>query len=348
MRQLNLVSPRKLEWFEVPDPELESPTDALVRPLTVATCDLDAAVIRGETPAQAPFPFGHEGVGEVVAVGEAVSSVRPGDLVSIPFQVSCGSCAQCSRGRTAHCTAVPRMSMYGLGSLSGAPWGGFLSDLVRVPFADHMLLPIPPGVDPLAVASLSDNIADAWRTVGPALHDEPGASVLIVGGASSSLYAAGIAIALGASEVAYSGGGEREWSIASSMGATVLEGPFPHRWGSYPITTAQTTDRAGLHCAVRSTATDGTCTSTGIHFQDLTPLPLLEMYSKGIHFITGRVHARTVMPKALELVRSGAFCPEVVTSAVVDWEAAPEALAGLNSKLVFSRLGAQQARTKAV
>jgi len=101
--------------------------------------------------------------------------------------------------------------MYGLGTLSGGEFGGFISDLVRVPFAGHMLLKIPPVVPAESVASLSDNIADAWRTVGPQLEAEPGANVLIVSADGSvPLYAAAIAAALGAGRVDFVGGGRRQ------------------------------------------------------------------------------------------------------------------------------------------
>jgi alcohol dehydrogenase len=68
-------------------------------------------------------------------------------------------------------------------------------------------------------------------------------------------------------------------------------------------------------------------------------MPLLEMYSKGIRFETGRVHARPAIPRALELVRDGRLHPEVVTAAVVAWDEAPDAIAEHRSKLVLSRLG---------
>ena len=61
------------------------------------------------------------------------------------------------------------MSTYGFGP-AVARWGGFLSDLVCVPYAEHMLVPLPAGVAPAAVASASDNIADAWRAVAPPLR----------------------------------------------------------------------------------------------------------------------------------------------------------------------------------
>ena len=141
--------------------------------------------------------------------------------MSVPFQVSCGECAACRRGRTGNCRTVPPFSMYGFGQ-AGSDWGGFLSDTVRVPYADHMLVPLPAGIDPAAVASASDNIADAWRTVGPPLEQEPGAAVLVMGGAgpgSIGLYAAAIAVALGAERVTYVDGDERRRAIAAGFGA---------------------------------------------------------------------------------------------------------------------------------
>jgi threonine dehydrogenase-like Zn-dependent dehydrogenase len=136
------------------------------RPLAVATCDIDTGLIHGRVPFPGPFPLGHERVGEVVEVGREVTTVAVGQRVIIPFQISCGCCARCSRGLSASCERVDFGAMYGLEPFGG-PWRGFLSDVVRVPWADQMPVPLPDGVDPVAVASLSDNIPDRWRTVAP-------------------------------------------------------------------------------------------------------------------------------------------------------------------------------------
>jgi threonine dehydrogenase-like Zn-dependent dehydrogenase len=182
VEQLTYLGPSQLEWREVPAPKLDSDRAALVRPLAVATCDLDALIISGKSPFPAPFPIGHECVAEVIDVGDDVRAVKPGQRVSVPFQISCGECAACRRGRTGSCENEGPMSTYGFGP-AVEKWGGFLSDLVLVPFADHMLVAVPDGLSPAAVASASDNISDAWRAVGPALAEEPGAPVLVVGGA---------------------------------------------------------------------------------------------------------------------------------------------------------------------
>src|SRR5271166_1177871 len=164
MRQLVYTSPGSLEWREAPEPRLVSDAAALVRPLAVATCDLDAAIVTGASPFPAPFPIGHECVAEIVELGERVRGLEVGQQVSVPFQISCGSCPQCRRGRSSNCAEVPFMSTYGFGP-AVAEWGGFLCDLVCVPFAEHMLVALPEGLAPASVASASDNIADAWRTV---------------------------------------------------------------------------------------------------------------------------------------------------------------------------------------
>jgi alcohol dehydrogenase len=201
-----------------------------------------------------------------------------------------------------------------------------------------MLVPVPDGVEPAAIASLSDNIPDGWRTVGPQLEAEPGAAVLICGGAGSiPVYAAGIAVALGAERVDFAGGHANDRELAGKLGATLVDEDFPEKLGSYPITVDASGDESGLACALRSTAPDGTCTSIGIYFDPQRPLPLFQMYSKGISFHTGRVHARPAMDPVLELIRDGKFHPELVTGETAAWDDAPEAIAEHRSKLVVTR-----------
>jgi alcohol dehydrogenase len=339
VRQLTYTAPSELQWLDADEPSLSSDAAALVRPVAVATCDLDALILAGESPFQAPFPIGHECVAEVIDAGDAVSSFECGRLVSVPFQISCGECGACRRGRSSNCIRVPFMSTYGFGP-AVERWGGFLSDLVCVPYAEHMLVPVPAGLEPAAVASASDNISDAWRAVAPPLAEEPGAPVLVVGGASSGsigLYAAGIAVALGAESVTYvdADAGRRE--VAERLGAVTIA-ETPARLGPFPVTVDSSADPDGLALALRSTAPDGTCTSTAIYFGEQPSLPLLEMYTKGIVFRTGRANAREAMPHVLELAASRAIRPELVTSRVVGFVDAADALLERDwTKLVIER-----------
>lgn len=340
IEQLQYLGPGELGRREVAAPQLTGDGAALVRPIAVATCDLDALIIAGTSPFPAPFAIGHECVAEVVDTGDAVSTVAAGDRVSVPFQISCGECGACRRGHTGNCEEGGFMSTYGFGP-AVETYGGFLSDLVLVPHADHMLAPVAPELDPVDVASASDNISDAWRAIGPLLAERPGASVLVVGGAgpgSIGLYAAGIAVALGASEVVYVDRDPSRCETARRLGAKVESESMPQRLGPFAITVDASGDPDGLGLALRSTAPDGTCTSTAIYFGDPPPVPILEMYTKVVTFKVGRAHVQPVIPGVLDLVASGAFKPGLVTSSVVSWADGPAALAELDwTKLVIAR-----------
>lgn len=333
-----MTESRDLEWRDVDEPALESAGQALVRPLAVALCDLDQPIIRGEAPIPGPIALGHECVAEVVEVGDEVSAVTAGEVVSVPFQISCGACGACSRGQTGNCESVPPHSMYGFGVVGG-DWGGALSDLLRVPFADPMLVPVPDGLEAVSVASVSDNVVDGWRTVAPGLAARPGAPVLVVGGGARSiaLYAVDAASALGAESVTYVDHDAGRLSVAEELGAEVVDGPPPRSHGAYPVTVDASATLEGLHCALRSTEPGGRCTSVGILYEPETPLPLLEMYTRGVDFHIGRVMARAEMPAVLELAAAGKLRPERVTSRVAGWDDAVEAIAEPQTKLVISR-----------
>ena len=160
MQQLMFEEAGSYVWREAPDPQLTAPEQALVRPLLVACCDLDVAVAEGLLPMPPGHAMGHEGIAEVVAIGDGVRKLKVGDRVVVPFQINCGQCRACVRGVTGSCASLPLMAMYGMAPLAGLDGGGFMADLVVVPFADAMLVALPEGVDPVAVASMSDNIPD--------------------------------------------------------------------------------------------------------------------------------------------------------------------------------------------
>jgi threonine dehydrogenase-like Zn-dependent dehydrogenase len=325
MRQLTYEEVGRYAWREVPDPQITAPEQALVRPLTVACCDLDVAVCHGRLPLQPGYAVGHEGLAEVVAVGDDVGGVQVGDRVVVPFQISCGTCRDCRRGVTGSCGSMPLMAMYGMAPIAGLDGGGFMSDLVLVPYADAMLIPVPDTIEPVAIASLSDNIPDGWRAVGPyaaelARLDSADRRVLVVGRLSIGLYAAGIAAALGA-HVDYLDTDPQRLAAAEKLGATVHDRARPDKaWDAYPVT---------VH-------TSGVCTDTGIYPEYKVEMPLLPMYTRGVRFVTGRVSARAVIPEVLELLADGLDLSPAVDR-VVPWEDAPSAWSTMTGKTVFTR-----------
>jgi len=343
VRALTFLGPDSLAWREAADPTLGGDSEAIVRPLAVATCDLDDLIVSGESPFPPPFVLGHEGVAEVVDVGDAVSSVRPGDRVVVPFQISCGTCQACAEGRTGNCLTAPFAASYGFGfGAENTRWGGFLADLVHVPYADAMLVPVPEGLVPEVAAGVSDNITDGYRTVGRPLAERPGAPVLVVGGASSGsigLYAAAQAAALGSERVLYVDADPGRRAIAESYGAETLDHIPDRVGGRFPITVDASADARGLELAIGSLDRDGICTSAAIYFDpEAQPrFPLLAMYVQATTFATGRIHARRDAPEVLDLLASGTFDPTPVTTRVVGFDEAADALVGHDyTKLIFT------------
>jgi len=212
------------------------------------------------------------------------------------------------------------------------------------------LVRLPPGVDIAALASASDNIPDAWRSVAPALAQRPGAPVLVVGGSAASigLYAAGIAVALGSEQVDYVDHDRQRLAIAEALGARAIERPArrprswyrghsPERGGTYPISVDASVDPNGLGYALRALAPGGSCTSVGYYFKRGTAVPLMQMYGNCSTLHVGLAHARPVLPDVLALIGSGKFRPEKVTSSLAAWADADRAFLAPGAKVVVTR-----------
>src|SRR5436189_1036629 len=192
--------------------------------------------------------------------------------------------------------------MYGFGALGGE-WGGMLSDLALVPYAEAMLVPLPQEVDAAVVPSAADNMADGWRAVAPALAERPAADVLVVsGGAGRSipLYAVDAALALGAASVTYVDTDADRLDVAKALGAEVVEGQPERSLGTFPVTVDGTATPEGLVATLRRTEWGGRFTSLG-QFAPSGSLPLFYLYSRGVHLHCGREIARPVLQAILDL-----------------------------------------------
>jgi threonine dehydrogenase-like Zn-dependent dehydrogenase len=373
LRELTFVKSGRVEWRSVEEPRLEGAKEALVRPVIAARCDGDnlplfnevttalrAGValhyldplttdLLGPYPYRGPFAIGHECIAEVVECGETVHGVRPGHLVVVPWAISCGTCGNCGGGLTSRCSGAGEtlLSAYGFGPSMG-PWGGAVCDLLRVPFADAMLVPVPDGVNPLSLASASDNLPDAWRAVGPWLAKRPGTPVLIVGGGARSigLYAAGMAVALGAARVDYVDHDPERLAIAESLGACAIESRPGKGWfgrhaprvhGEFGIAVEASSTAAGLRYALRSLSPGGVCTAVGYYFANSTGLPLLQMFTNSTTLKIGVSHARADLPAVVELIAKGSFEPLKVATLIADWDDAPEAFTTRTTKVIVRR-----------
>ncbi|MFM7223889.1 MAG: alcohol dehydrogenase catalytic domain-containing protein [Actinomycetota bacterium] len=341
MRALVFRGPMDLGWEDVETPQIGDARDALVRPIAVARCDLDPAIASGLYPMSAPFVMGHEMVGEVIAVGDGAGRWRPGDRVIVPFQLSCMTCAACRRGHTNACEEVASGTAFGLGPHGGLDLGGALAEVVRVPWADVMLLGLPDGVDPVAAAGIPDNVADGYRCVAAPLAEQPGAPVLVVGGLAPSvgLYAVMAAVALGSRRVVYVDDDPGRLEQAAGLGAEVVDAR--DRWADlkldrrFPIVVDAHVLDPGRTFAFRSVEACGTCTSVSGGAAPTAALPLQLMYLKGVRYEIGRVHAGATAPDVLDLVMSGALDPARIVTETVPFARAVEGMLSPAAKVVF-------------
>jgi threonine dehydrogenase-like Zn-dependent dehydrogenase len=146
----------------VPEPDLQQPTDALVRLTSSAICGTDLHMVRGTLGGMVPGTIlGHEGIGMIEEVGRSVRNLRKGDRVLIPSTISCGFCSYCRSGYTAQCdTANPNGAAAGTAFFGGpkttGPFQGLQAQYARTPLANSSLLRLPDEIDDDRAILLSD------------------------------------------------------------------------------------------------------------------------------------------------------------------------------------------------
>ena len=135
---------------EVPDARIVDAGDAVIRLTTSNICGSDLHMYEGRTSVEQGKILGHENMGVVEEVGPGAQFVKVGDRVSVPFNVGCGSCRNCTSGWSSFCTRMnPTEGMDGAayGYAGMGPYDGGQAEFLRVPHADFNLLNLPQGTD---------------------------------------------------------------------------------------------------------------------------------------------------------------------------------------------------------
>ena len=175
MKALVYHGPGQRAWEVMPDPEIQEPTDAIVRIDTSTICGTDLHILKGDVPTVEPGRIlGHEAVGTVVETGSAVTTLQPGDRVIVSCITSCGRCRFCKEGRYGLC-------MGGGGWILGHLIDGLQAEYARVPFADTSLYKVPSELTDEQVVFLADILPTAYEVGVLAGNVEPGDTVAIVG-----------------------------------------------------------------------------------------------------------------------------------------------------------------------
>src|SRR5262245_45386084 len=175
MKALVYHGPGKRSWDEVADPAIQQPTDAIVRIDSATICGTDPHILKGDVPEVRPGTIlGHEAVGTVVELGDAVTTFEPGDRVLVSCITSCGRCRFCKEARYGLCTG-------GGGWVFGHLIDGLQAELARVPFADTSVYKVPPELSDEQVLFLADILPTAYEVGVLNGRIEPGDTVAIVG-----------------------------------------------------------------------------------------------------------------------------------------------------------------------
>jgi len=170
----------------VPDPAIESTTDAIVRVTSTAICgsDLHLYEVMGPFMGEGDI-LGHEAMGIVEEVGPEVTHIAPGDRVVIPFNISCGDCWMCGQGLQSQCETTQvrehgsGAALFGYTKLYGEVPGG-QAQYVRVPQAHYGPIKVPEGPPDERFLFLSDVLPTAWQAVEYASIPD-GGSVVVLG-----------------------------------------------------------------------------------------------------------------------------------------------------------------------
>jgi glutathione-independent formaldehyde dehydrogenase len=202
MKAVVYHKPYDLEVTDVPDPQIEDPTDVVIRITTTCICGSDLHMYEGRTVAEAGLVFGHENMGIIEQLGSAVTSLSEGDRVLIPFNVACGFCRNCRAGKTAFCLTVnPGLAGGAYGYVGMGPYRGGQAEYLRVPFADFNCVPLPAGEEHEEDFALLADIFPTGYHATELAGVKPGDTVAVYGAGPVGLMAAYSALLRGASRV---------------------------------------------------------------------------------------------------------------------------------------------------
>jgi alcohol dehydrogenase len=326
MKALVYHGPGRRSWEEKPQPRVQKATDAVVRITTTTICGTDLHILKGDVPSVTDGRIlGHEGVGIVEAVGEAVSSVRKGDTVLISCITSCGRCPACKRGMYSHCADG--------GWILGNTIDGTQAEYVRIPYADTSLYRLAPGADEEAMVMLSDILPTGFECGVLNGQVKPGDRVAIVGAGPIGLAALMTAQMYSPSEIFMIDLDDNRLAVARTMGATSVVSSADGKAVERVMTL---TGGAGVEVAIEAVgipqtfdicqgivAAGGRIANIGVHGKPVQ-LRMEKLWSHNIT-LTTRLVDTAATPTLLKMVESGRLAPKKLATHLFQLDGAMKA-----------------------
>lgn len=231
-RAIAYMGPRKLEIQNLHYPKLVGPGGrkcehgVILKQVVTNICGSDQHIYRGRFPAPAGMILGHENTGEVIEVGRDVEFIKKGDLVSVPFNVSCGRCRNCRERHTEICESVNPAFACGAYGFNLDGWQGGQAEYMMVPYADFALLKFPDKDQAmehtLELAYLSDILPTGYHGCVIA-GVRTGSTVYIAGAGPVGRAAAASARLLGASCIIVGDTNKERLAVVKKAGYEVVD-----------------------------------------------------------------------------------------------------------------------------
>jgi threonine dehydrogenase-like Zn-dependent dehydrogenase len=356
---------KHVEIEEVPDPQILSPGDVIVKITTTCICGSDLHLYDGYIPTMHKGDIlGHEFMGEVIEVGQSVKRLQVGDRVVVPFTISCGRCYYCQHQMWSLCdnsnpnaAEAEAMNGYSTAGLFGYShlYGGYAggqAQYARVPFADYGPIKIEADLSDDQVVFLSDIFPTGYMAA-ENCSIKSGQVIAIWGCGPVGQFAVRSAALLGAKKIIAIDNVPERMKMAEEGGAMVISsgddvidilkqatggrGPDAcidavgmEAHGSLYDDVKQSlkleTDRPfALRQAIRACRKGGTISVPGVYAGFLDKVPFGAAFAKGITFKMGQTHVQKYLSPLLDLVSTGAIDPSFVITHRVPLSEAPQA-----------------------
>jgi len=235
MKAVTWCGTQKVQVENVPDPKILNPRDAIIKVTTTCICGSDLHLYDGYIPTMEKGDvLGHEFMGEVVETGPAVTNLKKGDRVVVPFNIACGNCFYCKKGQTSACdntnpnawmaekaNGFSPAAMFGYSHMFGGYAGG-QAEYARVPMADFGPLKVPESLSDDQVVFLTDIFPTGFMAVDNC-QLQGGETVAVWGCGPVGQFAIRSAFLLGAEQVIAIDDVPGRLNMAREAGATTID-----------------------------------------------------------------------------------------------------------------------------
>jgi threonine dehydrogenase-like Zn-dependent dehydrogenase len=317
-----------IRYETLPDPKVSDPGDVLVRTIGCSICGSDLHYYKGDFKGQCGFSIGHEAIGEVMEVGSAVRTLKPGDEVIVSAAIGCGRCAACLARNVMSCESFDRVQTYGIGD----GYEGSQAEAFVVPWGDTNAIKVPEGVSHEQALMLTDMVPTAWLGVRNA-DVRPGETVVVVGLGPIGLTAVELAYLFGASQVIGVGRlREDRMAIGRELGAITvkpdeaLETIRELTNGRMAHSVVETAgSESSILLAMNAVRRNGVVSMVGANTDPVFPFPMGLALGRNIVFKPALCSSMQYWDQAVPLVQSGKLRPERLVSDRIRLSEGPDA-----------------------